>query len=157
MKLEGFAGIDNTDAGSPYTVRLSLYYVNEDASKAIRGVTSTLVYNENTTQTINFNPLGGIKRVATGTDKTLDFLYNSKLSLIKDFKRLATAGETGSGTATLCMGPINGSTCEARYARSVDFTYSLASVGNVDAAVSIDYKPLPTVVPAVEATGTPAM
>ncbi|MCA2959953.1 MAG: hypothetical protein IOD12_06835 [Silvanigrellales bacterium] len=159
ISLEGFAGMDNTDAGSPYTVRLSLYYVNEDATKAIRGVTSTLVYNEDTTQTINFNPLGGIKRVATGTDKTVDFLYNSKLSLIKDFKRLAAVGETGTGTATICMGAIDAGTCASQNVRSVDFTYSLANVGNVDAAVSIDYKPLPTVVPSVVPTvaGTPAM
>lgn len=153
IALEGFEGIDSAAVGSPYSVRFSLYYVKEDATKAVRGVTSTLVYNENTFEPIGFNPLGGIRRVTTGADKSLNFLYNSQLSLIKGFKRLAKAGDTGTGTATLCLGPTQGATCEARYSRNVNFTYSLASNANVDSAVSIDYKPLPTVTP----TTTPAM
>ena len=125
-----------TDTGSPGSVRLSLYYVKEDAAKAVRGVTSTLLYNSSSTTSIGFNPLGSIRKVIGGADGAIDLMYNSKVAALKGFKRLSSSTESGAITGTFCMGGIEADKCSIPQ-KSVNMTYTLIGSAPVDSEITV--------------------
>ena len=134
-------------------MRLSLYFVREDATKAVRGVTSTLVYTADTTTAVNNNPLAGIRKVASNGTDTVDFMYGAKLAAVRGFKRLSTTGSTGTAPATLCIGGAGRDTCDPAYVRNMTLNYTLLGTGNVDEALKVPYvTPVPTAIPTASAT-----
>ncbi len=134
-------GIPVTDASlgnQPFSARVTFYYVKEDASKAVRAVTSMAYYNEYSTGYLNFNPVGGIRNVKDGSVAgTIDVLQgNAKIALFKGFKRLTTVGDSGTVSGEICMSGSTAAGCNEA-AKAVDWVYTFVGASEADTALSI--------------------
>lgn len=136
------------EPANPLSVRLTIYYVKEDASSSVRGATTALVYNAQTKRYMNFNPLGSIRRVTAAAGGGLDFGPNSAVKALAGFKRLDKEGDTGAVSGTICAGGITSTGCEAGKDVKFDWTYTLVGRAEVSEAIAVEAEqPLPTVAP----------
>jgi hypothetical protein len=118
---------------NPYAVRLSLYYVKEDTTKAVRAVTSNFVYTSDSTQYLNYNPLAGIRGITLNDDGTYKILQGSSSYVtIPSFNRHGE-GTTGSGTQTYCEGSYDATTGCDGTTKTVDYVSTWVSSEVVDA------------------------
>jgi hypothetical protein len=135
---------------NPFSARITLYYVKEDASKAVRAVTSRSYYNEYSKSYVNYDPVSGIRSITDGTAAGTINMYQDStktFALFKDFKRLTTVGESGTVKTQLCGGSISNGTC------SVDLqelTWTYTFVGESEAETELKFEAVPPPPPPVE-------
>jgi hypothetical protein len=136
------SGITDGDKQA-FSARMTLYYVKEDESKAVRAVTSRGYYNEYSETYINYDPVSGIRRIADGTAAgTIDLFQSSTadFALFKGFKRLTTVGDTGTVTTQLCEGSITNGTCSTAL-KELSWVYTF--VGTSEAETELTFEAVP--------------
>jgi hypothetical protein len=117
---------------NPYAVRLALCYVKEDATKAVRAVTSNFVYTSDSTQYLNYNPLAGIRGITLNADGTCKILQGSgSYETIPSFSRHGE-GTTGAGTQTFCEGSYDATNGCSGTTKTVDYVSTFVSSEVVD-------------------------
>jgi hypothetical protein len=142
---------------SAFGVRLTLYYVKEDATQGIRGATTALVYTGDTDNYMNFNPLAGLKRIVANTDGSLNLYSGGSLPVLKNFKRISSKTETGTSSGVICLyGYVNGECSasdkdpSAQKELTMDYTYKFVGSGESEEQYAVPYetpKPAPTETP----------
>lgn len=138
---------------SAFGVRLTLYYVKEDATQAIRGATTALVYTADTDNAANFNTVGALKKITANADGSLNFYSGASLPVLKDFKRLSSKTETGTTTGVVCLfGWMNGecsassSNPSATKEQTMNYTYKFFGSGESEEQYAIPFEtPKPSV------------
>jgi hypothetical protein len=116
-----------------YEIRLGLYYVKEDETKAVRAITSNLVYTPNTSSYMNFNPLSGIRSFEANADGTYKILQGAgKFVAIANFERHDDS-KTGSGTQQICSGAFDAATGCAVTPTSVSYVSTFVGSEIIDA------------------------
>ncbi|WP_141731851.1 hypothetical protein [Oligoflexus tunisiensis] len=139
LSTNGIPGTDGSLGNQPFSARVTFYYVKEDPTQAIRGVTSMAYYNEYSTSYLNFNPVGQIRSIKDGsTSGTIDVLqgYSGVVKLFKDFKRLTTVGESGTVSGEACMSGFDASGCSVPV-QNVDWVYTYVGSAEAEAELSI--------------------
>jgi hypothetical protein len=142
LSTNDMSGITDGDKQA-FSARMTLYYVKEDESKAVRAVTSRGYYNEYSETYINYDPVSGIRRIADGTAAgTIDLFQSSTadFALFKGFKRLTTVGDTGTVTTQLCEGSITNGTCSTAL-KELSWVYTF--VGTSEAETELTFEAVP--------------
>lgn len=130
-------------ATNPHDLRLSLYYVKEDADKSVRAVTSTILYNNSSVlRGDDFAQIDSIGVVDADTIDLKDWLGQK---VIGGLKRTTVAGEVGSVTHEVCAGEITSTGCSGG-TTTTSYSYALVSVDEAKASITASYIP-PTPTP----------
>lgn len=135
---------------TPHDIKLSVYYVKEDADKAVRAVTANWLYNSSSTSYINADPLGQVYTVTKTDDGKLDFLSSTGVKLLTGFERQTEKNKTFSVTSSYCGGASDTSSSTGCSIALSSKTYSakLVSDTEVTAEGAITYAtPTPTTAP----------
>jgi hypothetical protein len=133
-----------------FSARITLYYVKEDATKAVRAVTSRSYYNEYSKSYISYDPVSGIRSITDGSAAGTINMYQDStktFALFKDFKRLTTAGESGTVKTELCGGSITNGTCSVSLQ---ELTWTYTFVGESEAETELTFEAVPPPPPPAE-------
>lgn len=134
----------------PHDMLLNLYYVKEDEEKGIRAVTTNWMYNDASAFYINSDPLGQIYTTSKNADGTYNFLSNSGVKLLQNFKRESDKSKTFNVTSVSCPGATDTAAASGCAVNVISKTYTAQRLADVEvnAEGSIAYAtPEPTATP----------
>jgi hypothetical protein len=143
LSTNGIEGVGGSLGEQPFSARMTFYYVKEDPTKAVRGVTTVSYYNEYSTSYLNYNPLGGIGAVRDGTVEGTVSVYQGLggvIPLFKDFKRLSAVEETGEVEGEVCAGGFTSAGC-SETTKKVTWFYTF--VGSAEAETELKFEAVP--------------
>lgn len=129
---------------SSHDVRVSIYYVKEDAEQAIRAVTTTMIYYDQTEAPSEFMKAYSVVKNEQGTYDFKDWLGNN---VIGGLKRAESPGQVEGTIAhvTCAEGSTDPNSCGAGTV-TTQYTYSLVARGSVESDLAVGYEPPPPVV-----------
>lgn len=130
----------HSETGRSFDVRLSLYYIKEDADKGIRAVNTSVLYTETIKGASQGNrALENIFSIATNPDSTISLRDSLGQDVFSNFKRLAKVGDTGT-LSGFCR-------VQAACGAGTSMPYVLVSLGEIEGsltAIAVTPTPTPT-------------
>lgn len=134
----------SVDIADPFDVKLSLYYIKEDSSKGIRAVNKTVFRSAAIPLKSASNGANTrIDSTTTNADGTVTFRDSDGAAVFKNFKKLASVGDTGTVSAGFCKESPSCTT-------DATLAYTLVSTGTIEGeltAIAVTPSPSPSPTP----------
>lgn len=133
----------STEATNGFDVRLSLYYVKEDATKGVRAVNKAVLHTQTLEGISAANrAFENIFSITSNSDGSITLNDSNGAAVFSNFRRLSNVGDSGK-ISGFCRSQTN---CTS----GIDLAYVLISQGELDSALTaIAVTPSPTPTPTV--------
>jgi hypothetical protein len=135
----------STEATNGFDVRLSLYYVKEDATKGVRAVNKAVLHTQTLEGISAANrAFENIFSITSNSDGSITLNDSNGAAVFSNFRRLSNVGDSGK-ISGFCRSQTN---CTS----GIDLAYVLISQGELDSAltaIAVTPSPTPTPTPTV--------